>query len=80
MEKLKCNNCYETKLVTEFSKCRSRKTGYQGKCKSCNKTTISTEKKTKIIGHMNLGISQIKRNGNTYQSIWLQINQLRFIE
>ena len=37
MEKLKCNNCYETKLVTEFSKCRSRKTGYQGKCKSCNK-------------------------------------------
>ena len=34
---LTCNSCFETKPYTDFSKCRKRKTGYQGKCKACNK-------------------------------------------
>jgi hypothetical protein len=35
--KLTCNSCNKTKPYIEFSKCRARKTGYQGKCKACNK-------------------------------------------
>jgi len=35
--KLTCNSCFKTKPYTDFSKCRKRKTGYQGKCKACNK-------------------------------------------
>lgn len=37
MNKLNCTQCNTTKPITEFSKCRARKTGYQNKCKSCNK-------------------------------------------
>lgn len=32
-----CNGCGKTKPTTEFSKCRRRKSGYQPKCKECNK-------------------------------------------
>ena len=35
--KLTCNSCNKTKPYTDFSKCRQRKTGHQGKCKACNK-------------------------------------------
>ncbi len=37
MNKLTCTQCKETKSTQEFSVCRARKTGYQGKCKACNK-------------------------------------------
>jgi hypothetical protein len=37
MNELNCTQCNTTKPTTEFSKCRARKTGYQNKCKSCNK-------------------------------------------
>jgi len=37
MSKLKCGSCGNLLPTTEYSKCKRRKTGYQGKCKSCNK-------------------------------------------
>jgi hypothetical protein len=37
MNKLICNGCGKSLPTSEFSKCRARKTGYQSKCKLCNK-------------------------------------------
>ena len=34
-----CNGCKQTKLISEFSKCSSRKDGLQTQCKSCKKLT-----------------------------------------
>lgn len=37
MEKIECTDCGETKLTSQFHKCKRRKNGYQAKCKSCVK-------------------------------------------
>ena len=37
MNQVRCNSCDTMLPTSEFSKCRTRKSGYQSKCKSCNK-------------------------------------------
>lgn len=45
---LKCSRCKETKPVAEFSKNRAAKTGYQDKCKPCQKTYTAERASTKV--------------------------------
>lgn len=68
-----CTQCRETKGLTEFAKCRARKDGLQGHCRSCQKAYYAANRK-RVLARHRAWYQDNKTDHNERARAWQQAN------